>query len=592
MVEHTVAATYEPPPKQLHAREVCDLIQPLLFSDAGKLGHNVKFDLQSLAKYYGNVIPPGPYHDTIILRHVLKEDLDSYGLKELAAEWYKIPWKQRAAWYPNLGEKGVENFGLDQIARYLGKDLRYCWQMFQSFYPMLERRGVRTVYDFEMAVYPVIMDMEYEGFPVDTSQMGKVRSEILVQQAEVQQKVWTAAGNTFELNNPAAKRWVMFGEGRQVYGTVVDQDSPNFGKPLRTKPLKSQGLRVLTRTKETRQPAVTQAVLEFYAERGNSMAELFLHWSLLEKLRGTFIEGLSGHLRYPAFGLPTIHTSFKQHGTVTGRLSAAEPNLQQLPRGTVIRDLFVAGDGYDLIVADYDQIELRCAGYASQDPEMVRVFQEGQDIHALAASVMLGIPIDQVTKEQRQVGKTQNFGTLYGAGEERIAAVAGVSKARAAAFIRNYFDTFAGLETWKANELRLARSRGDRADPLHVPPYVLIPPNGRRRRLPDLFHTDDWQVWRAERQAINAYVQGFASNIAKLAMLDLHPLLKSYPAKMIVQVHDEIVVRVEKDATKEVLSLVSKTMENVRNPQGDPILGEIPLVASAAIGSSWAEAKQ
>ena len=336
---------------------------------------------------------------------------------------------------------------------------------------------------------------------------------------------------------------------------------------------------------------MTAEVLQFYADKGNTMAERLLEWSALEKLRGTFIEGLSAHLRYSGTDLPTIHTSFKQHGTVTGRLSATEPNLQQLPRGSTIRDLFVAGDGHVLIVADYDQIELRCAAYSSQDPEMLRVFRLGQDIHALAASVMLQIDIDQVTKDQRQVGKTQNFGTLYGAGEEKIAQVAGVSKRRAAEFIRNYFDTFAGLEDWKRQELKLARSRGDKADPTVSPPYVLIPPNGRRRRLPDLYHIDDWVRWRAERQAINAHVQGFASNITKLAMISLHQALREYPAQMLVQVHDEIVVRTTEEAAEEVLELVERVMSGVLDPTGGPILGEIPLIASASTGKSWADAK-
>jgi DNA polymerase-1 len=578
MVEHTVPAVYGPRPEQLNAREVCDIIQPLLWSDAAKIGHNVKFDLMSLAKYFGHVIPPGPYHDTIVLRHCLAEDLDQYDLKTLTCEWFKIHWKKRQAFYPNLGDKGIENFGLDEVARYLSKDLRYCWMMFQAFSPMLARRGVQDVYDFEMSIYPVIMDMEYEGFPVDLSKLELVRAYLQDTIAEVEAKVWRLSGDKFMLSNTEAKRWVMFGEGVPVYGESKRQ-------------LRSQKLKVRDRTKETKKPAITQAVLEYYSDRGKDLATWLLEWSALEKLRGTFIEGLSSHLRYPPKGLPTIHTSFKQHGTVTGRLSASEPNLQQLPRGTLIRDLFVADEGYTLIVADYDQVELRCAGWASQDPEMLRVFKDGQDIHALAASAMLQIPVEEVTKDQRQVGKTQNFGTLYGAGPEKIAQVAGVNVRRAEQFIANYFNMFYGLEEWKAEELALARSRGDKADPLVRPPYVAIPPNGRRRRLPDLYHIDNWLRWRAERQAINAYVQGFASNITKLAMRELHPQLEPYGAKMVAQVHDEIVVRVASEASEEVLHLVESVMGDVRNPEGTPILGEIPLVASASMGRSWAEAK-
>lgn len=594
MVEHTLPATFAPPPKQLYPNEVASVIYPLLFSDRAKVGHNVKFDIMSLAKYFGHMLPAGPYHDTIILRHCLREDFDSYSLKDLTGNWFGVPWKERPKWYPNLGEKGVENFGLDVVARYLAKDLRYCWLMYQAFYPLLERRGVQSVYDFEMSVYPVIMSMEYEGFPVDLGALGKVRDELQDRLSDVEQSVHLLVGDQFPLSNTDAKRWVLFGEGKPVFG-----DSKRL--------LKTQGLRAVERTKETKVPQVTKEVLQGLSDRGNDVATHLLEWSQLEKLRGTFVgtpgdttaglepTGVYKYLRYPGMGrLPTIHTSFKQHGTVTGRLSASEPNLQQLPREIKgrhsIRELFVADDGYVLIVADYDQIELRCAAFASQDPEMVRVFIEGQDIHSLAAATMMQIPLEQVTKALRQVGKTQNFGTLYGAGAPKIAQVAGVSVKRAEGFIRNYFDTFQGLEDWKRSVIKEAKRVGDKGDPLTRPPYVAIPPNGRRRRLPDLYHVDDWKVWRAERQAVNAYVQGFAANITKLAMIKLYDALEPYDARMIAQVHDEIVVRAHKSCVDEVKGLVSTVMTSVLvNDQ--PILGEVPLLATSEVGYTWAEAK-
>ena len=582
MIEHTVAAEYASPPQQLFAHEVCEIIRPLLWSDTGKIGHNLKFDLMSLAKYYDHEIPPGPYHDTIVLRHVLIEDLESYKLKDLVCEWFKIHWKKRQAFYPNLGEKGTDNFGLDEVARYLAKDVRYCWMMFQAFHPMLERKGVQAVYDFEMLLYPVVMDMEYAGMPVDLTQMDAVRVELTKRLGEVEQQVWKMAGDQFSLSHTESKRWVMFGEGKRAFGESK-------------RPLKTQNLKVRDRTPETRQPAVTASVLEYYSDRGNEMAELFMEWSALEKLRGTFIEGLSGHLLHNGDELPTVHTSFKQHGTVTGRFSAGEPNIHQLPREVPgrhsIRALFVAGQGYYLIVADYDQIELRCAGFLSRDPAMLRIFLSGEDIHRRAASAMYQIASEDITSFQRSVGKTQNFAVLYGAGEDKIARVAGSNKRYAARLIANYYDEFAYLEPWKDAELRAARDRGDRSDPLFKPPYVEILPNGRRRRLPDLYNPMTGPRQRAERQAINALVQGFASNITKLAMLDLYEQLQPYPAQMLAQVHDEIVVRVEKDALPEVQGLVERVMTGVLGPAGGPILGEIPLVASAAFGASWAEAK-
>ena len=597
-ISHTLPAEYADPPDQLWPHEVCGAIETLLWSDRAKIGHNLKFDLLSLAKYYDHEYPPGPYHDTIIIRHCLEEELGIYKLKHLTCEWFNIPWQKRATFYPELGEKGIENFGLDVIARYLAKDCRYCWMMKQAFYPMLAKRGVLDTYEFEMSMYPTIMDMEYAGFPVDTSNMDLVRADLEAQQTKIKEEAYSLAGGIeFNLTNTDAKRWIMFGEGTYVGGSRVKRA------------LKSQNLKVISRTKETKIPQVTQAVLEHYRDKGNRMATLLLEWSVSEKLRGTFIgspekevdgekipaTGIYRYLYRDGDGLPTLHTGFKLHGTVTGRLSSAEPNLQQLPRGSTIRKLFVAGDDHVLIVADYDQIELRCLALAAQEPAMIEIFRQGRDIHREATSVAMRIDPDKVTPDLRQVGKTLNFATGYGAGAERIAAVAGVSKKRGQQFLDRYYDEFSSLEPWKADLLREARARCKMTDPSVFPPYVEIPISHRRRRLPDLmpFLVDSkGAVLRAERQAVNAYVQGFAANITKLAMRQLHVELAELPAQILAQVHDEIVVRVHKSAFDEVLPTVTRVMSGITDLNGEPILGEIPLVVTSSSGPSWAEAKQ
>lgn len=589
--EVTIPAVFANPPRQLYPSEVFEALRPLLFSNLFKVGHNVKFDMQSIAKYYGGVTPPGPYHDTIILKHVLDESLDDYSLKTLTCDWLRIPVYRRAKFYPNLGKAGVDRFGLDQVARYLTKDIHYCWSLFNLWSTRLRRKKLQHVYDFEMELYPVLIDIEQGGFTVDQSQLANVRQELMDRIAKVEQEAWVIAGDTFSLSHTDTKRWVMFGEGKPAFGTVIDKDSDSYGKSTRRK-LGTQGLRVLSRTTETRVPQVTQAVLEAYADRGNRMAELFLEWSLMEKLRGTFVEGIGALLTFhDGDPMPRIHTGFKQHGTVTGRLSSARPNLQQLPRGSTIRDLFVAGPGRVLIVADYDQIELRCTAEQSGDRVMTQVFMDGRDIHAQATAAALRIPVEKVTPELRQVGKTLNFATLYGAAEGKIAAVAGGSVQRGREFLDRYYAQFSGLKPWKARVLRDARAYGDRSDFAVNPPAVLIPPLGRLRRLPDLYEREEWKRWRAERQAINAVIQGYASYITKMAMMRLHPILKEFPARMVVQVHDEIVVSVDERYVSEVQPLVVSTMGDIRGTDGEPILGRIPLLASAGVGYSWASAK-
>jgi DNA polymerase-1 len=583
MVEHLVPATYAPPPRQLYPYQVAELIEPLLFSDRAKLNHHLKFDLQTIAKYFGGRIPPGPYHDTLVLQHVIDESLPMYGLKELSIDWFRPA--DRKKWYPSLGTKGVENFGLDEIASYLNKDLVYTRYLYKRLWPKLIKRGLKAVYDFEMSMYPVLMDMESAGFPIDLSAMEKVGEELTTSIAQIEKDVGQLVGDEIPMSNLSVKRYVLFGEvekGKEI--------------PVGTSghPLKPQGLTPLNRTAKTDAAQLNKALLERYAS-SNEVARLFLEWSAYEKLRGTFVVGFDKYLSKRDSGLPRLHTSFKQHGTVTGRFSAEKPNLHQIPKSSVIRELFIAGPGHVLIVADYDQVELRCAGYESGDPNMLTVFKRGDDVHRQAAAAMWNIPLDKVTEEQRAVGKTQNFAIIYGAGVNKIAYVAKCSKRRAQKLIDGYYEMFGGLEPWKKRVLAEARDRCDPASPSTDPPTIIIPPIGRLRRLPDLmkYHKEEeWMRWRAERQAINALVQGFASYITKIAMLNLYQRISAYPAQMVLQVHDEIIVRCEEAYAEEVLALVSDTMTGVTDLSGSPILGEIPLIVSSKIGYSWAAAKK
>ena len=261
----------------------------------------------------------------------------------------------------------------------------------------------------------------------------------------------------------------------------------------------------------------------------------------------------------------------------------------------MIRQLFVPRPGHVFVVADYDQMELRVAGYLSGDPNMLEVFLAGDDIHAQAGALMYGVSRDDVTKAQRSVGKTQNFAVLYGAGEDKIAQVAGTSKRKALQLIDGYYQGFPQLEPWKHRVIAEAIRLGDRADPTIRPPIVVIPPYGRKRRLPGLFAHPQVQRGmynRAVRQAINSLVQGMASNITKMAMIELADRLPS-DSRMLAQVHDEILVECPIERRDEILELVPYVMASIRDPKttGTPILGEIPLTVSANAGFSWAEAK-
>jgi DNA polymerase I-like protein with 3'-5' exonuclease and polymerase domains len=710
-----VGPVFGPPGQQLWADAAFKVLEPLLFSDVTKIGHNLKFDLLSMKKYFG-AVPPGPYEDTIILAHVVNEERLSFGLKELTGDWLKLDAKRRQAYYPSLGSKGVQNFGLDQVARYLTQDIRFCWYLRNLFWEQIQRHHLERVVEIEMSLYPVLMNMESVGFPVDLGQLGEKKVLLEAQISEIEQECWSIVGRQFPLTNTGEKR-------RALFDAVSDG---------------GQGLAPLTVTPKEGLPSVTAAVLDYYADR-NEVARLFKEFAEAEKIRGTFIEGLRSH----AGADGRIHTSFKQHGTVTGRLcvdpetliemprdlrrypdgvplrevsvgdwvysfdwhknlclrqvtwvgstkvsetvdieildkktgvatmlraspghlvrmfdgdwrpvgmlkpgerlmgmvrrgvdegyeamkrsnhtvvsispgpvqqlwdlevegthsfvgagvalhnSASEPNLQQLPRGSVIREMFVAPEGETLIVADYDQVELRVAAELSGDEGMRRAFQVGDDVHKLAAAAMFRVHPESVTDLQRAVGKTQNFAVLYGASPDRVASVARVSRKTAEVFIRRYYEQFSMIQPWKEKLLQEVRESGDPGDLRRSPPFVQIPPVGRRRRLPALYSMDRGERFRAERQAVNALVQGFASYILKLAMIEMHQQFQGYPAAMLVTVHDELVVCTADSNVGATATLVKRVMESVTY-RGRPIFKHVPLVASVGKGHSWAAAK-
>lgn len=562
---YTVPATFADPGPQLRQDVVFEALRPLLFSSRTKIGHNVKFDLESIAKYYQGEIPPGPYVDTILLTHVLDENLDRYGLKDLVMDWLRVPPNPdvRSKFYPNLGKTGVHEQPIDQVARYLAKDVWYTHLYYKEHMKILHKfEDLQETFRVEMALYPVLMDMELMGIKIDVDTLRKRGEELSSDRAAVAGKIWSICGEQFPISNPTMKRKYLFGSKKDG----------------------GQGLKPLTFTPKTNTPQLNQATLEHYAQE-NELASLMLEWTEKDKIIGTFIEGLTEKLVNGR-----LHTSFNQHRTVTGRLSSMNPNLQQIPRGDVIRDTFVADDGFLLVVADYDQVELRCAAHLSNDPEMVRVFREGLDIHAQAAAAMLEVPLEDVTKDQRQVGKTQNFGTLYGAGPNKIAQVANCSMEQAQEFIARYFEQFAGLAQWKDRMIKNARNTGMRSGSGKIP-YAVVPPFGRHRRLPDLYAEEIKDRARAERQVINSIVQGFAANVMKLAMIDLREKLIDIPeVNILLNVHDELVIQAPSDMVEEAKSLVVNTMENVTYKDA-PILGDVPLTAEAGIARCWSEAK-
>ena len=346
--------------------------------------------------------------------------------------------------------------------------------------------------------------------------------------------------------------------------SVKDKRMFLFGK-------KSEGGLGLKPQKETEkgQASVDNEALKAISHK-HKVIPLFLDWAEYKKLKSTYVDGLMERVNNGR-----LHPNFHLHRTATGRLSSSDPNLQNVPRDTSVRGLFRADDGCHLVVADYDQIELRVMAMFSKDPNMMEIFTTGIDIHAGAAGLLFDKAPAEVSGEERQIGKAANFLTAYGGGAGKLSATTGITISKAKSIISQYYEQFSVLGKWKSLVVSRAKRDG------HVTTI-----SGRRRRLPDINSSKDDLRSRAERQAVNAVVQGSASDICKKAMLKVHPAVAEFGGKVLVQVHDELVVSVpDKDQVDYYSEVITEAM-------GHGItLHDVPLVVSAHSGSTWSEAK-
>ena len=392
-----VPPVYAPPPPQLDPAVVFAELEPLFFGDQIKIAFNARFDLMSIAKYYGGTVPEPPYEDPMLMTHILDENRRNYELKEIILDWLRIHDKvRRKTYYPKLG-KTIQTEPIDDVARYLAKDAYLLWLYWKETRARLHREGLMPLLKLEMDLYPALMRMQTNGTAVDLTKLDEVDKYLAEEIEQWEERAWTITGDPFPLTNTNKKRDLLF-QPRSAGG---------------------QGLKPLKTTPKTGAPVLDQYTMEFYADT-NDLCDVFLRWAELQKLHSTYIIGLKARARTRSDGITYIHTQLTQHRTVTGRLSSTEPNLQNIPRegsGANIRQLFIAPPGFLLVVCDYDQIELRVFAHFLQDPVMMGIFQEGLDIHAETAAFILGKPAGALSHEERNTaGKTINFAISYGAG--------------------------------------------------------------------------------------------------------------------------------------------------------------------------------
>lgn len=567
LVREDVPAVYTPAPKQLRPDVVFKILEPLLFSDLVKVGHNLKFDLMSISKYYGGREIPGPHADTIIMAHLLDEHKPEYTLKALVTRRYLGLKAQnpaiREAFYPNLGKAGVEEFSIEATGMYLAKDVTYTFLFWKFMAKQMHEQGFKEALLMDMEVYPAIIAMEQRGILVDQTTLVEEHAKVLKESADVRMDVWRICGEQFPLTSTAKKIHYLFGHKDQG----------------------GQGLKPTKFTEKTHQPQVDKKALAAFV--GNPLVDLLLRFSELDKQR-QFCEQLSVENTING----RIHASFNQHRTDTGRLSSSQPNLQQVPRGETFRKVFIPKAGYVFIVADYDQIELRVIAYLSGDENMIETFCSGADIHSAVAAMVLGIAIEDVTPELRQIGKGINFLVGFGGTGARLADLTGLPVNECDAHVDNYYRRYPAINPWKVRVIAAAVKTGDRSDPSRFPPMARIEPFGRVRRLPDLYSSVPRFSAQARRQAVNTTVQGFAAYVMKMALVRIHSALRELDsdAGIVLNVHDEVIVECREADAERVKNIVEVGTQGIML-DGKPILGSVPLVASAHVGYSWYEGK-
>jgi len=513
-----------------------------------KAGHNIKYDWQVLRG--AGVELAGVAYDSMLASFVLDPGRRSHGLDTLSLEHLGRSLRQ----YADLAGRGKREIPFAEVpvgdaADYCGQDSTTVLALRNQFAPTLEAHALEPLLNrLELPLVEVLVDMEWAGIAIDRALFARISQELARDLAELEREIAKLAASDLNLNSP---------------------------KQLATLLFEKLQLPVLKKTKTG--PSTDADVLEQLAQMGHEVPQRILQYRELQKLRSTYVDVLPQRID-PVTG--RIHTSFNQTGAATGRLSSSDPNLQNIPvrtaRGEEIRRGFVPGPGCRFVVADYSQIELRLMAHLSGDPAFIKAFQEGGDIHRQTASLIFGVPVEQVTAEMRARAKTINFATIYGQGPFALSRQLGIAQEEARAFIAQYFERFAGVRAFLDLQVKLARDRG----------YVetLF---GRRRYITDIRDKNFNIRAFAERTAQNTPLQGSAADLIKIAMVNIHRALGAggLRARLLLQVHDELVVEAPREEVEQVSQLVKHHMESAA-----PL--RVPLVVDVGVGDNWLDAKR
>ena len=538
-------AYYVPVPA---AERIVNIFKKALENPASqKIGQNIKYDYIMMRRY--GVRPAGAFFDTMVAHYLLQPE-QRHNMDYLAEIYlgYKTIHIEELIGPKGKGQRSMRDVAPEQVYPYAAEDADITLQLKNRLEGELAREGMEPLfYDIEMPLVRVLAEMEICGVRIDTEALRRSSADLGKRLAAIEQEIYELAGTPFNISS-----------ARQV-GEILFERLKIDEKARKTK---------------TGQYSTTEEVLEKLRYR-HPVVDKILTYRGLRKLLSTYIDALP-ELINPATG--KIHTSFNQTVTATGRLSSSNPNLQNIPirddEGREIRRAFIPEEGALFFSADYSQIELRIMAHLSGDPAMTEAFVSGHDIHAATAAKIYKVGIDEVTKEMRRKAKTANFGIIYGISTFGLAERLNIPRSEAKQLIDGYFETFPRVKQYMEQSIEVAREKG----------YVETL-NGRKRMLPDINSHNSVVRGYAERNAINAPIQGSAADIIKIAMVRIFDRFEreGLQAKMILQVHDELNFTVPLTEIGTVSRIVKEEMERAATLR-------VPLIADTGTGSNWLEA--
>lgn len=537
--------------KQLSVSEALDILKPLLTDKSVlKVGHNVKYDWHVFANEYGDGLDITPIEDTMVLSYDLDGAAHGHGMDELAELFLDY----QTIRYEDVCGKGKLKISFDRVelqpaCDYAAEDADITLRLYHYLKRRLLNERMVGIYElFDRPTVPVLFNMERAGIKVCDKELQKLSDSFGARIKDLEKRIFELAGEEFNLNSPGQMGKILFDK---------------------------MGLKGSTKNAKTGSWSTEAAVLETLVDEGVEIAAKILEWRQYSKLKSTYSDALQEQIN-PRTG--RVHTNFMQTVTSTGRLSSNDPNLQNIPvrseEGREIRRAFIAEKGKVLLSADYSQIELRLMAHVANVEGLKDAFARGADIHAATASKMFHIPVEGMDPMVRRRAKAINFGIIYGISAFGLARQLGTSRTEAQEYINAYFDRYPEIKTFMEDTVAFARSNG----------YVMTP-FGRKCSVGNLNDRNAARRAFAERAAVNAPIQGGAADIIKKAMLRLPDALREagLTGKMLLQVHDELVLEIPESEIEKTTAVVKDIMENVFKLS-------VPLIAEVGTGMNWAEA--